>query len=135
LIWRRNENESLSQNGDDESINAYICDSKIDGDVDKIVEAIADKLLNQDVAAAVQLARNCASFGSLIDVFIIAPVYQVITDEIEPKLSPKQKEVMKELLKNCEERGEQSGGTLGRSETAHCSLKVVEGFRAGLMNK
>lgn len=64
------------------SYSAWNCPAELDGDVDKIEEAITDYLKEDNVGAAAQLASNCATFGSGIDVMLLAPINDVLMEKV-----------------------------------------------------
>jgi len=112
-------------------ISAWNCPAEIDGQPELIEKQIEKALKENQLEVAAQFASNCATFGSLIDVSLLSGINEAFYAKLKKKLQKAEMQVMNKFLSNCAKRGNKSGGTLGRSEGAHCMLKVYEGFYAG----
>lgn len=111
-----------------DSISPWVCAQEVDGNAEKIAEQIQKRLTHDDIDGAIAFASTCATWGSSMDVSLIAPVANAIAKDISSKLTKNQKAVMNELLAKCQKKGDDDGGTLGQSGAAHCKLNVYHGF-------
>jgi hypothetical protein len=117
----------------DDTISPYdVCPAAIAGNAELIGNQIDKSLAKKDVEEAAAMATICADFGSNIDVSLISPVADAFDKALAGKLKADEKAVMMRFIKACEDKGEKSGGSLGRAGGAHCMLKVYSGFYAGV---
>jgi hypothetical protein len=115
-----------------EPVSPWTCPASIDGNVDAIGDQIDTYLAKNDLESAAELASDCATFGSGIDVSLLGPVMGAYSAALGKHLSSSETLVMDSFLQKCQLKGEQEGGSLGRSMAAHCQLKVYMGFYAGV---
>lgn len=115
-----------------EDISPWSCPAAIDGKPDLIGDAIEKSLAAKDIESAAEFASSCATFGSSIDVSLISPVAMALEEKLKPALRSDEKAMLQRFLKKCADKGQESGGSLGRAMAAHCSLKVYRGFYAAV---
>ena len=106
-----------------EDVSPWNCPANLDGKVEEIGNQIEKFLSKKQLESAAQLASNCSTFGSSIDVSLVGPILMAYSEKAA-KLPTAVKNIRKDMINRCIKKGEAEGGTLGRAVSVHCQLKV-----------
>lgn len=110
-------------------VSPWNCPAEIDGSPGKIRDEVQTFLDRKELEGALELATDCATFGSSLDVSIIMPVLDAYDAVLPSLLTRVQKQTFDEMNKRCENKYANQG-TLGLSMAAHCQAHVYQAFES-----